>query len=64
MRMGFHWEGMRSCRNLNFSIFFCGCKPPKSIHIYFSPAKVMRFLNITISRDNLFVFATDCNRIL
>lgn len=33
--MGFHWVGMRSALNMSvFSIFYRGCKPPKSIHIY------------------------------
>ena len=27
-------------RSSSFSIFYCGCKQPKSIHIYFGAAKI------------------------
>ncbi len=30
-----------------FSIFYCGCKQPKSIHIFNSAAKVRTFLQMT-----------------
>lgn len=36
--------GDSHCR---FSIFFCGCKQPKSIHIFNSAAKVRTFLQMT-----------------
>ena len=38
--------GQKCVRNIffvsRFSIFFCGCKQPKSIHIYFSAAKIRK----------------------
>ena len=40
--MGFHWEGMRAVSRTDFSIFYRGCKPPKSIHICISGAKLSR----------------------
>ena len=48
--MGKDWERCTDKRtssgeahHLSFSIFYCGCKQPKSIHILISGAKVVQF---------------------
>ncbi len=37
--MGFHWGEDASNYRVGFSIFLCGCKQPKSIHIVFRPQR-------------------------
>jgi hypothetical protein len=48
--MGFHWGDDASNCGVGFSIFLCGCKQPKSIHIVFRPQRYGLFLE----RPNFF----------
>lgn len=54
--MGHHWGIMHQPEGCSFSIFFCGCKQPKSIHIGFSGAKVAIFPHPT-KRKGIFQLA-------
>ena len=55
--MGFHWGGDASNQRLVFSIFLCGCKQPKSIHILKTAAKLGIFYELLLTNGDLFLLS-------